>query len=360
MKKVLFFAIAAAAALTACSKSEVIDSKFDQAISFENYVGRDAMTKATPYGSTALPNSAGVYGFYTGNDVWKTTTTPNLWANLQLTIADGKGTYDSSQTKYWTNESDKYSFLAYAPFANNNGLVASTGANPTVTYTVPATLDTQLDLLYANKQADANGANGHVDMVKPANDAVNLEFKHALSRVTVKAVDSAEDEYTYKVYGVSISGNFITEGTLTLKTNEWVATDNDKATETYVFATNSETAVGQDVPAVTNDAPNGYDFAGANNYLMIIPTTFTEDAPATLTVTYTTIFDEHESTKMTKTLNIAQEFVQGTAYSLNLAFAPNTTHPISFTVSVSDWGNETNVPAGNPEEGTPVTPTQAE
>ena len=48
MKKVIFLAIAAAAALTACSKSEVIDSKYgNDMIGFENYLGRDAQTKAS-------------------------------------------------------------------------------------------------------------------------------------------------------------------------------------------------------------------------------------------------------------------------------------------------------------------------
>ena len=355
MKKVIFISALAIAAAASCTKSDIVDTKFNEAISFETYAGRDAMTKATPYGKNALPSSAGVYGFYTGNDVWKENTTPNLWANLELTIADdGNGTYDASETKYWTNASDKYSFLAYAPFAEDNNLVASTGANPTVTYTVPAELDDQIDLLYANTPADANGANGHINMVKPSDDAVNLKFMHALSRITVKAVDSVDDLYTYKVYGVSISGDFTTEGKLTLKTNGWEATENDKTSETYVFATNSDNAAGQPVPAATTEAPYGYDFAGEDNYLMIIPTTFTEEKPATLTVVYTTIFDNHESTKMTKTLDIATAFAQGSAYSLNLAFAPNTEHPISFTVSVSDWAAETNVPAGNPENGEEV------
>ena len=353
MKKVIFISAIALAAAASCTKSEVVDTKFNEQIGFETYLGRDAMTKAPVATSVA---DLGLFGFYTGNDVWGTGSSANLWNNERLQSP----AFAPSTEKYWTNDSDKYTFLAYAPYATEtNGITVTAGANPKVTFTVNPTISQQVDLLYANTPADDNGANGHVNMVRPSNNQVALKFNHALSRITVKASENVA-EYGYTIYGVSLSGNFNTEGTLTLMTNAWEATP---ASANYSIYTSEN---GQVVPTpvaaaegVTEVKP--YDFAGTDNYLMIIPTDFsaknTEDQytnTATLTVAYTTTFDNHESTLMTKTLPINTNFEQGKAYSLNLVFAPNTTNPISFTVQVLDWADETPVAAGNPENGTPV------
>ncbi|MBR3598501.1 MAG: fimbrillin family protein, partial [Lachnospiraceae bacterium] len=377
MKKVIFISALAIAAAVSCNKSEIVDTKFNEQISFETYTGRDAMTKATPYGQEALPADMGLYGFYTGASPWSETIEPNLWDNAQVTQASG---WAPSEKKYWTNEEDKYTFLAYAPYATGaegNGLVAVTGADPKVTYTVPTAIAPQVDLLYANTPA-AEG--GHIDMVKPSNNTVALNFAHALSRITVKASE-AESAYNYTVYGLELSGNFVKTKTFDIEDGEWIVDETNYPTTPeaapYVIKQYTEGANdGVLVPDTRTGAveegqtPNTpYDFAGANNYLMVIPVDFTGEETttneagetvntypnaATLKVTYTTTFADFESKPMIKTVAVPTNFEQGKAYSLNLVFAPNTTNEIKFSVTVDNWTEEAGVVyPNNPENGTP-------
>ena len=366
MKKVIFISALAIAAAVSCTKSDIVDTKFNEQISFETYTGRDAMTKATPYGKDALPADMGLYGFYTGASAWSETTAPNLWINAQVTKESGWAPTDK---KYWTNEEDKYSFLAYAPFATGatgNGLVAEVGADPKVTYTVPTAIAPQVDLLYANTRADANGANGHIDMVKPTDNVVNLNFAHALSRITVKASE-AESVYAYTVYGLELSGSFIKTKTFDIEDGAWI--ENETYTTTpenapYVIKEYKKDAdnkpidgvvVPDTTPVEGQTAKTPHDFAGSDNYLMVIPVNFAAQGAtaATLKVTYTTTFSGFESKPMTKTVSVPTNFEQGKAYSLNLVFAPNTTNEIKFNVTVDDWAYEVagTVNPSNPENG---------
>ena len=335
MKKSFFLSILAVGALVACSKSEVVDTKFDQAIGFENYVGRDAVTKAAVATISTLQDEEyagiGLYGFYTGNDAagWTAETNSNLWGNEKLAW-NGTG-FSYTDTKYWTNDTDQYTFFAYAPYSES-APSGTTVKDPAVSFTVDETIEDQIDLLYSNNKLNTKKTENA--------SGVSLIFNHALSRITVKATEN-EAQYDYTIYGVSISGQFNTTGSLKLSDNSWDAT---AAPAEYKFLEATDTKV-----PVTAE---GVDFAGDDNYLMIIPTTFTAEAPATLTVTYTTTYDGHESTPMTKSVKVAQEFAQGKAYSINLAFAPNQENEITFTVTVNDWEDE----EGNKNEETTVTP----
>lgn len=348
MRKSFFFSIIALAAVVSCSKSEVIDTKYgNDTIGFENYVGRDAVTKATPFGPESKPTQVGVYGFYTGADVWGTDSRANLWANLAV---NADGTYDEDKVKYWTNETDNYTFLAYAPYSvtgtntyGTGSLVVPTGdnvTNPTLTYTVPSALADQQDVLYAS-------------VTTQKTPKVELAFHHALSRITVKASEN-NDDFNYTVYGLKLTGNFVTKNVLNLKEGTWgvaEAAENTIYTIKEYKTTGEGDAIkpteGQLVPTPApateqKEEVKPHDFAGTNNYLMVIPTPTTEGATTTveLEVIYTTTYDNQESNPMTKTLEIPVTFVKGKAYSFDLVFAPNTTDAIQFTVTVDDWGTE--------------------
>lgn len=342
MKKVILFSAIALAAAVSCTKSEVVDTKFNEQIGFETYLGRDAMTKAA-VATTDNVATLGLFGFYTGNVEWATTSAANLWDNAELTKA---ANWVPTEVKYWTNDTDKYTFLAYAPYATaTNGITVTTGADPKVTYAVNADLKQQIDLLYANDE-------GHVNMVKPANGTnVALKFNHALSRLTVKA-KAASEVFKFDVKEVSIAGNFNTTGTLNLATAAWTATP---AAATYTFYTN--TAAYAEATALTTEY---VDYAGTDNYLMMIPTNFSAEGAtaATLTVKYTTFYQNQESTVNTVTFPVETNFEKGKAYAINLEFMKDN-QPITFSVTVADWDENTTVqteyPVDEPatEEPTP-------
>ena len=72
---------------------------------------------------------------------------------------------------------------------------------------------------------------------------------------------------------------------------------------------------------------------------------------AILTVTYTTTYggttNPIVSKPITKTVKVTQNFQQGKAYVLNIAFAPNPEDAITFFVTVTDWVD--NTPVDNPK-----------
>lgn len=361
MKKVIFLAIAAAAALTACSKSEVIDSKYgNDMIGFENYLGRDAQTKASVANIDVLKGETyagiGLFGYYTGKDSWKTgevtvgiNPAANLWANQLLkwgvpsnTELGTEATWTYSDIRYWTNAVDKYSFLAYAPY-NTVTVSDDTDADDlAITYKCPISEGGNVDLLYSNNNKNITKGEG----------IVGLNFQHALARVTVKAKAST-GAFAFDIKEVSLTGGFITEGTLTLATGTW-----NSATP---LTTNSTYTIYSDYSNCSyTTAENGskvwdvlgvdyYDYSGndGDKFLMMIPTNFT-DSPATLKIVYTTIYADQESDNITKEIKLNNNFEQGNAYSLNIDFSP-VLDPIKFSVTVTEWNSADDTNTGNPE-----------
>ena len=352
MKKVIFISALAIAAAASCTKSDIVDTKFgNEVIGFESYIGRAAQTKATVINDANIAyETIGLYGFYTGANPWKIGThattanaiespTPNLWADDPLT---NKGeTWGASPVKYWTNATDYYSFLAYAPQATaDNGLSATTTANPTVTYTVPVDdIADQIDLLYAEPVFNHQRR----DAENPA--PVALTMKHALSRIAVKANEKHPD-YTYTIKALSLKGSFVKENTFSLVTSSWatVAETTPIEEDAYNFVVENAN--------VTSDA---YVACTGDKYLMVIPANVEDGV---LTISYTTTYGTDDaavtSAVITKEVEVSQNFKQGKAYTINLTFEPNSNEEIKFTVSVDDWRAEGEDAEANTE--TPVTP----
>ena len=333
MKKVILFSAIALAAAVSCTKSEVVDTKFNEQIGFETYLGRDAQTKAAVVTTDDL-TQVFVYGYYTGTEKWSAESQANLWSPMTLACDKGACTVAKEDVRYWANDSDLYTFLAYAPATVENVLTvaAENGKNPTLTYNVPSTLTDQKDVLYAVPQKDRT---------KGENGTVALEMKHALARLTVKAKVNAETPFAYNVKSVAISGNFNTTGTLVLAEQAdaavWTATP---AAATYTFYTNNAAATDE---AATPLTTAGVDYAGTDNYLMMIPTDFSAEGAeaAKLTVVYSTYAGGIESRDYTKEFEVATEFEAGKAYAISLEFIQAENNEIKFSVNVTDWGTET-------------------
>ncbi len=149
MKKYLFI-VAAATMFAACSSDDTLNEQvaLDQAnagevpVAFDSYVNRE--TRAGNTGAEDLNEikktnlGFGVFGYYTNADNYDQTFTPNFMYNQQVKWNGSAWTY--SPLKYWPNEFgggalsddvDKVSFFAYAPFVTVNpasGKVNGTGA----------------------------------------------------------------------------------------------------------------------------------------------------------------------------------------------------------------------------------------
>lgn len=333
MKKVIFLAIAAAAALTACSKSEVIDSKYgNDMIGFETYLGRDAQTKGSVETAKTI-QKVGVFGYYLGvTNTYGETTEANLYNPLTLIVND-KGEAQAptgNDIRYWTNASDYYTFLAYAPMEEVTVTTTDNkGADPTINYTVNSTLSEQVDVLSAEPQIGRQKDDGTVALV----------LKHRLSRLTVKARATAGN-FDYHIKSITLNGQFYPSGNLKLATPDvWFNTT--AATTEYVFPTVETDALPK--PATKNETVDYKDYAGTNNYLMMIPVK-KETHSAKLTVVYTTSYmvgeQKMESDPYEKEFDVKHDFIMGTAYAIALEFVQDTDNEIKFSVEVVDWGKE--------------------
>ncbi len=163
MKQTKFFMMAAAAALFAACSSEsdsiIADAQLataqteQVAVSFDSYINRgttragavgDITTdymKNTSYVTSAGKAGFGVFGYYTNADTYDQNFTPNFMYNQQVKWDGSKFAY--SPIKYWPNEFgsyaasddiDKVSFFAYAPFVTVEPTTGKVKDNSTKTY----------------------------------------------------------------------------------------------------------------------------------------------------------------------------------------------------------------------------------
>lgn len=347
MKKVIFLSVIALAAAVSCSKSEVVDTKFgNEAIGFENYLGRDAQTKADVASETSLAadGGIGIYGYYTGDPAneWVENSEANLLQNEHLYWGSIDGETEGwiyDKTAYWTNDTDEYTFFAYAPYGKATASQPE-GGNPQIEYTLPQTLANQVDLVYSNNNKNIT-----------KRESVALTFSHALARlsVTANAVKYA-DGLTFTVTDIAISGPFNTKGTFDLAKGEWLP-KNTTSEVSYDLTTTTGRLLTEDP----------YKFSEVEkNYMMMIPTAFSDAKKtvteggtekqvytnaAKLTVTYTMTYKGATSEPVTKDVYITTPFEQGNAYVIKLTLQRDEANAIKFSVtSIAGWGTENEVP----------------
>ena len=339
MKKVIFISALAIAAAASCTKSDIVDTKFNEAISFETYVGRDAMTKGSTVERADL-EAVTVYGYYTGNDTWSTEASiaPNLWTNgltLELTESGVKDLAEAD-VRYWANDTDKYTFLSYGPIDNANLVAPADLTNPVLTYTVDTDFQKHVDVLRSTPIINKNKTE--------LSGSVDLKFKHTLSRVNVKATLNADKPFEYHIKSIKISGKFNTKGTLSLANEEgWTVTDEDYTNATYTFYENASKATDEGATKLPAEidystvVPTGAKY---QNYMMMIPTEFDATNKATLEVVYYTYAGGVQSRDYVVTHSITEPFEAGNAYTYILGFTQNT-DTIDFTVEVETWDEQT-------------------
>ena len=305
MKKLLFIAATAAAVLVSCTKTELVRPVNEgDPISFGVYAGRTADTRAT-YGDITTANlktstdGFGVFSYYTQNDDWAATATPNFMYNQQVKYNDGanmtlypaKWVY--TPLKYWPNGQnstaveagtyvDKLSFFAYAPHYATFGTEGvtdissnATAGVPQISFTVPAKAEEQVDLLWANPVLNLTK--------KSLTGTVNFNFKHALAKLNVKVqavVDAVnpttanlDAETKIILESLEIKANGTKSGKLSIGSGNAVPNWSDLSGETVVTYTKDS------FTATTVNTKEGFDVTEAATWLneacspMIIPAT---------------------------------------------------------------------------------------
>lgn len=272
------------------------------------------------------------------------------------THANGIWEYDG--VTYWPDpNSQKY--LSFAAWGVNEITTTGTGETAThtssndainfgdsehkFTFTVKPTVADQQDLLVAPFQY------GKAINTAGTNTAVNIQFKHVLSRVGFKLIANQEDKSVeIKVKNVNLKGSFASEGVVditadvpSISATDYVPTEYKLLPDdTDFFATYSqaeEVDIYNNQATVTlgtsaNVAPaDGTD--SENRYMMIIPTlSSTQATDYVITVEYQ-LTDAGEETA-TVTLPDTFRFAAGKSYEFVLKVS---TSKVGFYVEVSDW-----------------------
>ena len=268
MKKALFFIVALASVAIGCTKSEVIKAPGrGREIKFDNYVGKTPVTRAESVDLDYLKrDSVKVYAFlhnyvepttqvpegeevYKGDDVYvDVSEIPTISAYLDkvLTWDTDNSKWDYPGVVYWPDysKSRKLAFAAYAlnvkdnivwdedpnvPYNEKSGHPEGQSYTK-FTYTVPDAVKDQKDLLVTpflpNQGLDEN-ANAQ---------AVQLNFKHLLSRVGFQVVANQDGDVDIDIKEVTLHGNFPTQGKVNLKGSGVIdpITTDDDANAKYV------------------------------------------------------------------------------------------------------------------------------
>ena len=401
MKKYLILAAFAVVALGACTKVETSKITVDAPISFGVYAG-NAATKAvsgtdfstvTTSSLQGSSNGFGVFGYYTDAANYASNTKANFMYNQQVTYSGGNWTYNP--VKYWPNEhgasavstdTDKLTFLAYAPFVANKdiandkgvsitdktgsaaadeGIIAMTANNvagdAVLTFKVPASSEEQIDLLYgvmAATYVDVEGTTiGTVgspleNLTKQKTDGkVSILFKHALAKIAIdiKEVVDAEDPTTtvspvsdgtkVVVKSVTLKGTDIgTQGKLNLYTGAW----SDFTTATAFSVAPLPAAITVDAAPTAYPSIAGVDEDGLDKTidLMLIPAS-TSKITGVEIVYYVCTEDSQldggvsvVENKISKDFASALSIAKGKQYGLNLLLGITS---IDLTATVEAW-----------------------
>ena len=326
--------IAAMAALTLVScSSEDLNSLSDnssknEAISFDGYLGRSAVSVNGSRGSVETKDQLktdgfGVFGNYKKDE--GTEFGSNLFNNEKVTSSSSTEpvTWTYTNTKYWPTQGH-IDFLAYAPHVDGTTLKSKS----CIDFTVEGNVAKQKDLLWANANNQTKDQNSGENKVK-------FTFNHALAKIGY----SLKQKETYpntiikvtsiKLVGSGNTGAFYTTGTIDLSKankgkNLWTIADNVAKQNFDWFTGNQE---------LKNDAANN----AANNNLFVIPQDFSATATDKLSVVveYTVQTGETAVLYNKVTKPITTTFEQGKAYMINLTIGLT---PIEFDVDVvTDW-----------------------
>lgn len=393
MKKILLFTVAAATAMafTGCSQSsELADTESNntettqKAISFDTYLSKTTRAGAAGAQNTEdlKTNGFGVFAYYTGQNAYAKTTTPNFMYNTKVSVPTGSTAFTYSPARYWpNNDNDKLSFFAYAPYVEvtaGTGLPADvksgitalsnnayTGA-PTVTYKLADDKTQSVDLLWGAKMGTTtNEVNTDLTRTK---DNVGFTFKHTLAKFggdnsCIKAILATDDDKAFDkttkvtISDITIKSNDIaTTGTLDLTTGTWSGQNNDGKMTLDIPAKEISGDIAE--PETANKEING---TAAGELTGLQPTIYTNVLkentasyyfiPGTqpkfdVTVTYwVRTIDSSLSAGVTnvkqtieKTIQFPNAFEANKKYNLILSIGLNT---VKFSAEVSDWASDT-------------------
>ncbi len=216
MKKFIALATVVALFVSSCAKNEISQNVSEgNKISFSTYTG--IATKGQVYTSTNLEDGFGVIAYNTGaaTDFNTNSSVINFMYDTKVYYSSEAWTY--SPTKYWSSDaSTQYSFFGYAPYesgSDDTGITLCANTDVGTPYLDFAIADDAVDMVDFTASQVMNTTKTE------SSDAVQMYFKHQLTRVTFKAKSCVDEETPgyedifVNVTGFRILGSAPTDGT---------------------------------------------------------------------------------------------------------------------------------------------------
>ncbi len=405
MKKIFFATLAVAALALSCQKNEVVveNPSLNPAIEFGVYTGRAPITRAGVLDNDNF-NKFGVTAFYTGENAWLDDQKeayagiPNFMYNQDVNKSGESWIY--SPIKYWpTQETDKVSFFAYAPYSEDNTYVEITDNNksgsPKVTVTIPTkegagaamvdfVADVQIDVTHSvdnyhdggAENTNGNNTRGPVEF-KMQHEMTRLALTAALdedlvtengqdSWVVIKSIKFGKGENLYYypkgVYSfadVNDEGNTINRGKWSFEgvtAVEFLLNDYLGFTAGKTYCTDGSQGVlgktyedktlGLNSDDIVNLMTGAPKTEKDDAFLFLLPPKGEQglDAAKDIVIKYDIVTkdaalnDGYSCTEAEKTVHMPVGFLkQGKAYSLHFTFYVDQ---IELSATVEDWGDK--------------------
>lgn len=379
MKKSLFAICAIAACFASCSKVVESDS-LGTPISFDPYVGKTAITKASVITAGDLESTETAVGTgvrvnaFIHNAVEANTVAPDFLANFmenQL-VEVPSGNY--APARYWPAADKQIDFVSWVPVKNAS---VSESDKSVLDFTVPVAVKDQVDLLVSEPSLNKNGSTSEDDKV------VALKFKHLLSRIRFEIEGNqlpTDGVNVVTLSELSLNGKFASSGTVNMRAKgaDLKVAAGTEFTQKYELTGEHFENVPAGASADATDLEgnvlqNGINRTKADSYIMLIPD---QNDPDHIILSYTvTTYKiaswKEENNKQvpvlemkdgkpvidgTPVVNTAKfdlrktgsgdnandfAFEAGKAYVYKFSITMDT---ISFTVEVEDWVTATTNP----------------
>lgn len=326
----IFLLLAALLAGASCDRISTPEEP-DMPISFGSYQYR--ATKADVNGfadGDKLPagSSFGVFAFFhegtTSNPgSWATAAAdatlknhPNFMLNQKVDVsvdASSNYTYTYTPARFWPAAGNRITFYAYYPYVAN-GMYTASGITEVATANYQLTTymnkDTdgqgsfgfdvayeakdQIDFMVSDLCADQNKKDGILTGEASSTETVQFDFHHVLSQVRIATLNVVNDNPNVSITPTAIRFTDIAvHGELTVS-EDWSSKidDTGKVTNSFTWSNLLTERVGApsikgvhveytgaQKPGETNEA---YEIRKKQNYLMMIPQTFTDEAMITI------------------------------------------------------------------------------
>lgn len=262
MKKTIFLAIVAVAAMASCTNSEIIETINEgNAIKFEAF-----LHKATRATETTIAN----LGQFTVTA--KQASADADYITKQTVSVSTTGVCSDYGTYYWPTDGSTLDFFAWGPSTNTQIVADASNYWNTFTVTPSTTVASQVDFVFARTQG--NKADN-------ATAGVAFNFRHAQSQIMVKVKNTNANlkfaVTNWKVVNVASSGTYTnaaasTNGSGKLAASAW--SDNDDYTASYTDAGLASGSAKIVSGVASADAVTGF------NSMILIPQTVTASADA--------------------------------------------------------------------------------